>query len=102
MKKIITLSALLAFVGILITHPAFAGRIGKRQANQYKRICQGVASGELSHGETNILLRQQHRIQRHKRIAWGDGKLTDKDRFRLERQQDGAGKNIYLFKHNNR
>lgn len=102
MKKVITVSALLTLIGLLIVQPALAGRFGNRQANQKKRIYQGVVSGELTPGETRQLVRQQNHIHKQKRRAWADGTLTTSERIRLERMQDKAGRNIYRLKHNNR
>jgi uncharacterized membrane protein YebE (DUF533 family) len=102
MKKVITILTVAALAGMVAAQPVFAGRIGNRQANQDKRICQGIESGELTIKETRQLKRQQRLIRKHKRMAMADGSLTGKERVRLERQLDKAGKNIYRLKHNNR
>jgi hypothetical protein len=103
MKKALSVSTLLAVMVLLIAQPVLAaGRGVNRQFNQDKRICQGINSGELTGGEARHLQRQQHRIQKHKRIAWADGTITRKERNRLERQQDKAIDNIYRLKHNRR
>ncbi len=44
--------------GLVFTDVAFAGRVGKRQVHQQKRICQGVKSGELTGRETRRLERE--------------------------------------------
>ena len=100
MKKTVTISTLLAFVLLIAAQPALAGRIGKRQVTQDKRIFQGVKSGELTRKEARCLVRQQNRVQQSKRQAWSDETLTRKERSRLERQQDKASANIYRLKHN--
>jgi len=97
-----TISALLAVIGLMATQPALAGRIGSRQTNQNHRIYQGISNGELTAGETRQLVRQQQSIQRHKQIAWADGTLDLRERSRLEREQHRAGRNISRLKHNNR
>jgi hypothetical protein len=102
MKRAAAITALLAFTALLFAQPAFAGIVGKRQLKQEKRIAQGIRSGELTRGETRQILRQQHRIQRHKRLARADGELTRKEKARLEMHQDRASANIYRLKHNDR
>ena len=79
---------------------ALAGRVGKRQIHQQKRIHQGVKSGELTWGETRKLERQQVRVQRTKRRVWSDGNLTPGERVHLEKMQDRSSHRIYRLKHN--
>ena len=99
-------SMLLAIAGIITlsmgTHEAFAGRISDRQIMQQKRIHQGIRSGELTLCEIRRLEMEQHRIHRLKKRAWRDGRLTFRERLRLERRQDLANRHIYRLKHNNR
>lgn len=103
MKKALSITTLLAVMGLLIAQPVLAaGRDFDRQFHQNQRIYQGINSGELTRGEAQRLHRQQHRIQRHMRMAWADGTLTRKERVRLERQQNKASRKIYRLKHNNR
>ena len=100
MKKFaILLSVMLIFSYVAIEF-AQAGRAGKRQVRQQKRIHQGVKSGELTKKETLRLEREQRRIQKTKHKAIKDGELTPKERIRLERQQNRANKHIYRLKHN--
>jgi len=91
---------MLVLSGLLLTDAAFAGRVGKRQVRQQKRIYQGIASDQLSAKEVRRLQREQRRIQRSKRKARSDGELTAKERLRLERQQNRASRHIYRAKHN--
>ncbi|MBW2643953.1 MAG: hypothetical protein JRC89_11445 [Deltaproteobacteria bacterium] len=56
-----------------------AGRIGKKQIRQNKRIHQGVKSGELTLHEARMLKREQHRIQRTKKGCLADGVLTPRN-----------------------
>ena len=100
MKKVLSITALIAFFGMVVVQPALAGKIGKRQFRQDKRICQGINLGELTRGEARQLIKQQHRIRKHKRLAWSDGTITPKERGRLGRQQAHASKDIYRLKHN--
>lgn len=78
----------------------FAGRIAHRQMNQRNRIEQGIENRELTRQEVGCLEKQQNRINRQKRKAWQDGKLTQKERIHLERAQDRSSRQIFRFKHN--
>lgn len=100
MKKFaVLLSVMLIFSYIFIDFVQ-AGRIGKRQDRQQKRIHQGVKSGDLTRKETLRLEKEQRRIQKTKHNAIKDGELTPKERLRLEQQQNRANKHIYRLKHN--
>ncbi len=100
MKKIVTLSLVFVFAMALMSHEAWAGRVGKRQHRQSSRICQGIKSGQLTRSETRALACEQRHIQRAKARAWSDGKLTKKEKVRLEIMQDRASQHIYRLKHN--
>ena len=102
MKKVLVITALIAFAGLVVVQPVLAGKGEGRHSKQEKRICQGIESGELTHGETRRLPKQQHRIRKHQRVAWSDGTLTGKERVGLGRHQNKASENIYRLKHNNR
>lgn len=101
MKKISMTLAVAAITTIFIGPDlALAGRIVNRQVRQRERIHQGIRSGELTRREAGCLERRQDSIQRHKKIAWSDGKLTPRERALMERNQNRASKNIYRLKHN--
>lgn len=76
--------------------------VDRRQANQQRRIGQGVQSGALTPGETIRLEKQQAHIQRAERRAEADGVVTPAERAKLHRKQNRASRNIYRKKHNNR
>jgi len=73
--------------------------IDKRQANQEKRIDQGVASGELTKRETRRLAREQGAINRAEDKAKADGVVTAKERHRLHHAQHRASRDIARQKH---
>ena len=101
MKKFSMVLAIATLVTIFIgTDAALAGRVVHRQVRQQKRIHQGVRSGELTRRETRSLEKDQFKIQRYKKKAWRDEKLTPKERMRLEHGQDRANRHIYRMKHN--
>lgn len=97
-------SVISAFALVLATGAAQAQNadtpgIDKRQANQEKRIDQGIASGELTKREARRLERQQNRIDRAEAAAKADGKVTKKERAGLHHMQDKASANIAHQKH---
>lgn len=73
----------------------------ERQINQQKRIHKGAKAGELTKGEYVALQKQQKRIQKSKKQAKADGKVTRRERARIQAQQHNASKNIYRKKNNN-
>jgi hypothetical protein len=73
--------------------------IDKRQANQEKRIDQGIASGSLTKREAHRLERQQSAINRAEDKAKADGTVTTQERRRLHHAQDHASKSIHRQKH---
>ncbi len=102
MKKIAITLSFMAILIFVFADVSMAGRAGKRQKYQGKRIHQGVASKQLTYRETKSLAKQQRRIQQSKKQAQSDGKITKKERVRLEIQQDKASARIYRLKHNDR
>jgi hypothetical protein len=74
-------------------------RIDQRQANQEKRIDQGVASGQLNKRETRRLEKQQGRIDKAEDKVKSDGSVTVQERKRLTRAQNRASRDIYRQKH---
>jgi len=102
MKKFgMMLAVSVIIFGFVSAEAAFAGKIGKRQVKQQKRIYQGVRSGELTFRETRALERGQYNVQKCKRKVSQDGKVTPKERNRLRRKQNHENRHIYKMKHNN-
>ena len=102
MKKAVLAVSSILLMAVFGFSSAWAGPLAERQVRQKERIRHVIHSGELTRAETRILLREQSRIQRAKRLAWSDGRLTPHERFRLHRMQDRAGWKICRFKHNHR
>jgi len=73
--------------------------IDKRQANQERRIDQGVAKGTLTPREARRLERQQAAIDKAENKAKADGTVTKQERRRLHQAQDGASRRIHRQKH---
>lgn len=79
--------------------PAATPRVDQRQANQEKRIDQGIASGELTNRETRRLEKEQVAINKAEDKAKADGTVTRKERARLHKMQNHASRDIRRQKH---
>ena len=79
--------------------PTATPRIDQRQVEQQKRIDQGVASGQLTPKEAAGLQKRETKIANDEAAAKADGKVTAKERRKLDREQDRASKAIYKQKH---
>ena len=73
--------------------------VNKREHRQAKRIEQGVKSGALTKDETKRLVREQARIRKMERNFRSDGKLTPKERVRLQYNLNRASAHIFREKH---
>jgi hypothetical protein len=76
--------------------------IDAREANQQRRIEEGVKSGTLTPGETRRLERREMSIQKQEERmrARDGGELTQHDRAVLNRRLDNTSGAIYRKKHN--
>lgn len=74
--------------------------IDKRQAEQQKRIDQGVKSGQLTDREAARLNKGQAKVRRMEDKAKADGVVTAQERKRIEHEQNKQGKRIAREKHN--
>jgi hypothetical protein len=77
-------------------------KVGQRRENQQDRIAQGIKSGQLTAGETAKLENQQKGINKQvaaDRKANG-GKLNASEKKQINKEQNGASRNIYRKKHN--
>ena len=78
-----------------------AQKIDERKDNQRKRIANGVASGQLTPGETKKLETKEQAVNKEVRTERkaNDGKLTQAEKNQVNRQQNRASKQIYKEKH---
>ena len=104
MNRLILGLAACASLAAALPAVASAQDIGARQANQQRRIEQGVHSGELTPRETRHLERGEARLGYRKDMmrARDDGRLTRRDRIALNRQENRLSRHIYRAKHNAR
>lgn len=75
-------------------------RADARSTNQDLRIHRGIASGELTAGETRRLERGQTRVDRTVDRAAADGRVTVAEQRRIHAKQDHQSHRIYRKKHN--
>lgn len=90
--------ALLAAAGSANAETEMPG-IDQRQANQERRIDQGIGSGQLNRREANRLEREQSHIDRMENRAKADGVVTNKERARIQHRQNQASRHIAREKH---
>ena len=92
----------LLLIASLVSIPAFAGTpgINQHQANQQRRIDQGVASGQLTGNEAARLQDGQARVANMKTNAKADGVVTGKERAQIRKAQRGESNRIFNKKHN--
>ncbi|HVF56775.1 MAG TPA: hypothetical protein VM934_11530 [Pyrinomonadaceae bacterium] len=109
MRKIFSLVVVAAITAGLATGAEAKGRCGigtaginGRQQHQQKRIYRGVRSDELTNRETFRLEREQFGIRREERRAKSDGVLTARERAQLQKDLNQASRHIYRAKHNAR
>lgn len=79
--------------------PGATPGIDKRQAEQQKRIDQGVQSGQLTPREAARLEKGQKRVQKMEDKAKADGKVTAGERARIQHAQDVQSRHIAKEKH---
>ncbi len=107
MNKVTFMSLSLALLSgsiVLTLQPAEARHWGNgvngRQARQHSRIYNGVGNGSLTGREASRLGRQQSALNKQERYyrSTGNG-LNNRERARLEHQQNQLSQNIYHQKH---
>jgi hypothetical protein len=109
MKRLLiaSLATIISASGVLgIASNASAGtyspRVDRREANQQRRINNGIGSGALTPKETYRLQRQQANINAQEARFKSDGNLSRRERRVLNHRLNRSSKNIYRAKHNAR
>ena len=84
------------------TTPVTGQSIQDRKENQQDRIANGVASGQLTAGETANLEKKESDVNQEERDMrkLDDGHLTNADKATLNQQQNQLSNQIYQDKHN--
>jgi hypothetical protein len=90
MKSISAVVAALAavFIADASAQTGSTPRTDARQASQKARIKAGEASGQVTDSEARKLERGQKKVQRKENRAKRDGKVTQKERAGLEKEQN--------------
>src|ERR1700752_1086989 len=93
--------AMIGIVTLAVAAPAFAQetRVDRRQDRQEQRIDKGIQSRALTPRETRKLEQGQQHVEKLETKAQADGKVTAKEKTRLEHAQDVQSKRIYKQKH---
>lgn len=76
--------------------------IDQRQANQQRRIANGIQSGQLTAREAQGLEKRETKIEADKQAAKADGVVTRAERRKLQGEENRASRAIYRKKHNGR
>jgi hypothetical protein len=97
----LTLAMLVAFAAIAVAHPV-TPRVDRREARQELRIRHGWRSGELTRRETARLRAGERHIRRMEWRAKADGRVTPRERARLNRALNRESRAIRRLKHNAR
>jgi hypothetical protein len=105
MKRFVVIAAISGTMLIPRGHAQTAGQdstISQRKENQQDRIANGVASGQLTAGETASLESKEANLNRETRAdrQANNGQLTPQEKAQINRQQNRLSRNIYNDKHN--
>lgn len=73
--------------------------LDKREKRQEKRIEQGVKSGELNKRETARLEARESKLRADEAKAKADGKVTTKERAKLQHEANKTSRHNYGQKH---
>jgi len=76
--------------------------VGQRRENQQDRIANGLRSGSMNAGQTARVENREQGIneQDHADRQANGGKLTGQEHRQINREQNGASRQIYRDKHN--
>jgi hypothetical protein len=76
--------------------------VGQRRENQQDRIANGIRNGSMTAGEAARTENREQGINQQIRAdrAANGGRLTGQERRQINRQQNGASRQIYRQKHN--
>ncbi len=102
--KALYLAPLLAVLSLpaVAHHDHKGGGIENRIDRQEHRIKKGIRSGELTKREAAKLRKNQRRVERMYDRFTDNGRLSRKERKKLQQALDKNSKKIYRLKHNDR
>lgn len=84
-------------------HPR-VNQVNRREANQQKRIANGINNGSLNPKEASHLEKREASIQNQEQrdMAKHNGHLTKVEQNQLNRRENHISRSIYRDKHNNK
>ncbi len=97
MKKLLLTIIALGLFGVFAN-----GQIDKRQRNQTHRVKQGIKSNEITKREAKSIHKSTKEAKRYEAKAKSDGKVTWKERARLQHKENQSSRKIYRTKNNKR
>lgn len=86
----------------IISFGQITPRADKRQKVQKHRIKSGLKSGEITRREAKSIKHSYKSAKRYEKRAKSDGKVTWKERARLQHKMNKTSRKVYRTKHNNR
>lgn len=95
--KLVALFLATAFSGAALAQST--PRVDRRENRQQKRIEQGERSGRLTNKEAGHLEAHEAKLNADEAAAKADGKVTRKERVKLNREANRNSKRIYKQKH---
>ena len=99
MKQLIVAASLVCLTGSAVFAQTATPKFDQRQANQERRIQQGVQSGQLTEREAARLDKGQDRLDRMEDKAKADGVVTQQERKRLQHAENVQSRHIAREKH---
>lgn len=99
MKTVKALAAIAIVLPTLAFAQANTPGVDRHQANQERRIDQGVTSGSLTQREANRLERGQQHVNNMENRAKADGVVTRQERGRIHHAQNVQSNHIAQQKH---
>lgn len=98
--SVLVTSLVLSLVLTSMAPLVFAGEVKNREENQQDRIAQGVQSGQLTPKEAANLEKGEAKIEKDREKALADGKMTLKEKRKLNHEENKESRKIHRKKHN--
>jgi GT2 family glycosyltransferase len=101
MPLVLAIGLLVSLAGAAVAHPC-GSRIDRRQAFQRERIFRGRMGGQLTRREAIRLRLGERHIRRMEWRSRADGRISMRERMRINRALDRESRGIYRLRHNRR
>lgn len=102
MKVMLGIILAVTLAGVASAQEPAGSEIKDRRENQQDRIANGIASGQLTAGETTKVEKQESKVNKEvaRDRAANGGNLTNNEKRQINGQQNKLSKEIYNDKHN--